>query len=150
MIQLIIPSFEQIVGYNWGKEFIFDPMEEVENFEIRGYSFLTDVQKGSLDEKFRETDLAKKFKYFPYIPERVQTPTGKIFDEKEIIEGLKTTPMDSGDRKELVESYYYFNAIHHEEIDEGRYRFEAPIFSRLGKVEDTLQKYKDNPFYSWD
>jgi len=130
MKQLIIPGFEA---------FSPDPTEAINHLNKKGYSWLTDFNSGNF--------LVGKIEGEPYIPYRIQFPSGKILDEEEIFQDFSDLGKIGFLKKEIQDARLLYYAVNHEEINKDRYKFNEPSFVSEEDQIKTLQKYTKNPFY---
>ena len=130
MMQLIIEDFEE--GADYESE-IFDSEGLIKHLYGKGYYWLTDLASGNVDE--------------PYIPYRVQFPTGKILDEKELFFDFSELEKVGFSKEEIKEGRLLYYSINHENTNKDRYKFCNYTFVSDKDRVDSIKKYKENPFY---
>ena len=128
MFQLIIPGFESMYSVGELHEEIHNPEKAADYFEEKGFLYLEDLVAGDQEDELN-----------PYIPYRIKFPSGTIVDEKELYQKLEL-PVNFESRKEIVEGFYYFHALHHENINPNR-KFSGITFLNEFDKKNAIEKY---------
>jgi hypothetical protein len=107
--------------------------------EDRGFYWLSDYNSGNL--------LVGKQEGEPYIPYRIQFPSGEILDEEEIFQDFSILEKKGFSRKniQLARNLYY--SINHEDVNKDKYKFNNLSFVSKKDYEKTIERYLKDPFY---
>ena len=128
MGQLIIPGFEV---------FSPEPIEIINYLNKQGFHWLTDYNSGKLLVGGDE----------PYIPYRIQFPSGKILDEEEIFQNSSELEKRGFSRDEIINARALYEAVNHEDTPKDEYKFcNISFISEEDRI-NTLNKYSKTPFY---
>jgi len=117
-----------------------DPVKVIDSLVDKGYYWLTDCNSGNLL-------IGKKPGDEPYIPYRIQFPSGKILDEVEIYGSFKNLKKLGFSRKEIKLARLLDSAVNHEYTDKDRYKFNNLSFVNEKDRIETIKKYSEKPFY---
>jgi hypothetical protein len=129
MNQSIIPGFEI---------FSSEPIEVINYLNEKGFHWLSDYNSGNLLTKFN--------KQGPYIPYRIQFPSGKILDEEEIFQDISKLEKMGFSKDEIFNARILYEAINHEDTPKDLYKFCNDSFVSEKDEIYTLKRYSKIPF----
>lgn len=138
-----------------------NPEEVIWELNELGYDWLVDLPQGKHDlddfgfspilpynRKILDIKNPTGFIQTPYIPYRIQFPSGKILDEREIFDKLNNLEKIGFTKEEITNARTLYRAIHDENYNlTEKYKFSGHTFVSKEDEKETIKKYSEKPFW---
>ncbi len=128
----------QLGSPEFGINEVLEPEKTADYLQSKGYIWLVDLNSGKFLTSLGEG---------PYIPYRIQFPSGKILDEEEIFQDFSILEKLGFSKNEIKNARIFYESINHEDVDQNEYKFLGNTFISKEDEINTLKKYTQNPFY---